>query len=30
MSYEEQMVVDLEWGDGDSENEEGGSENGNR
>ena len=30
MSYEEQMVVDLEWGDGDGENEEGVSENGNR
>ena len=30
VSYEEQMVVDLEWGDGDSENEEGVSENGNR
>ena len=30
VSYEEQMVVDLEWGDGDGENEEGVSENGNR
>ena len=30
MSYEEQMVVDLEWGDGDGENEEKVSENGNR
>ncbi|KAL6319939.1 hypothetical protein AAG906_037015 [Vitis piasezkii] len=30
VSYEEQMVADLEWGDGDGENEEGVSENGNR
>jgi hypothetical protein len=30
VSYEEQKVVDLEWGDGDGENEEGMSENGNR
>uniref|UniRef100_A0A2N9G6A8 Integrase catalytic domain-containing protein n=5 Tax=Fagus sylvatica TaxID=28930 RepID=A0A2N9G6A8_FAGSY len=30
VSYEEQIVVDLEWGDGDGENEEGVSENGNR
>jgi hypothetical protein len=28
-SYEKQIVVDLEWGDGDGENEEGVSENGN-
>ena len=30
VSYEEQMVADLEWGDGDGENEKGVSENGNR
>ena len=30
MSYEEQIVVDLEWGDSDGENEEGVSKNGNR
>ncbi|CAL9004184.1 unnamed protein product, partial [Prunus brigantina] len=30
VSYEKQIVVDLEWGDGDGENEEGVSENGNR
>jgi hypothetical protein len=29
VSYEKQIVVDLEWGDGDGENEEGVSENGN-
>ncbi|TXG73665.1 hypothetical protein EZV62_002244 [Acer yangbiense] len=29
VSYENQIVVDLEWGDGDGENEEGVSENGN-
>ena len=28
MSYEKEMVVDLEWGDGDGENEEGVSDNG--
>ncbi|KAL6345128.1 hypothetical protein AAG906_013612 [Vitis piasezkii] len=30
VSCEKQMVVDLEWGDGDSENEEGVNQNGNR
>ena len=29
VSYEKQIVVDLEWGDGDGENEEWVSENGN-
>lgn len=29
MSYEKQSIVDLEWGDGDGENEERVSENGN-
>ncbi|KAJ8645921.1 hypothetical protein MRB53_007669 [Persea americana] len=29
VSYEKQIVVDIEWGDGDGENEEGVSENGN-
>ncbi|CAL2259306.1 unnamed protein product [Prunus armeniaca] len=30
VSYEKQIVVDLEWGDGDGENEEGVRESGNR